>query len=67
MARAFDSVSLVPLENVLQRIKCPEQFITFIINLFNKRSLSIITHYSPTSPFEAGDGIDQGEVMFPLL
>src|SRR6266542_4302308 len=66
-ARAFDSVGMVPLEKALRRIRCPERFITFIINLFSKRSLSIITHYSPTPPFEAGDGIDQGEVMSPLL
>src|SRR6266542_314322 len=67
MARAFDSVGMVPLEKALRRIRCPERFIKFIINLFSKRSLSIITHYGPTPPFEAGDGIDQGEVMSPLL
>src|SRR6266542_4509159 len=67
MARAFNSVGMVPLGKALRRIRCSEQFIVFIINLFSKRSLSIITHYGPTPPFEAGDGIDQGEVMSPLL
>src|ERR1043165_5669702 len=67
MAKAFDSVSITGLNKALQRIKTPDSFIALMTNIFQDRKLSIITHYGPSEPFTAGDGIDQGEVMSPLL
>src|ERR1043165_1600720 len=39
----------------------------YIINLFYERQLKIITAYSLTEEIVAGDGIDQGEVISPLI
>ncbi|GBC38549.1 RNA-directed DNA polymerase from mobile element jockey-like [Rhizophagus irregularis DAOM 181602=DAOM 197198] len=67
MAKAFDSVGMVPLEIALKRIKCPPPLISFIINLFKNRKLRIITAYGLSKSFQAGDGIDQGETISPLI
>ena len=67
MKKAFDSVSLVMLEKVLKRIKLPEIIRTFLLNLFNARRIKIITSYGLTQEFIAEDGLDQGEVVSPLL
>ena len=67
MKKAFDSVSLIMLEKALKRIKLPETIRTFLLNLFNARRIKIITSYSLTQEFTAEDGLDQGEVVSPLL
>src|SRR6185295_9140483 len=67
MKKAFDSVPLESLELALQRVKIPKRTIKYILNLFHKRQLKIITAYGLTEEITAGDGIDQGEVISPLL
>jgi hypothetical protein len=67
MKKAFDSVPLKSLEMALQRVKIPRRTIKYIINLFHKRQLRIITAYGLTEEVTAGDGIDQGEVISPLI
>lgn len=67
MAKAFDSVGLTPLEHALNRIKFPPTLTTLIINLFKDRRMRIITKYGLSDSFVAGDGIDQGEVISPLI
>ena len=67
MKKAFDPVPLESLELALQRVKIPERTIKYILNLFHKRQLRIITAYGLTEEITAGDGIDQGEVISPLL
>jgi exonuclease III len=67
MRKAFDSVSLEMLEKALKRIKLPEVITKFILGLFEKRKIKIITSYGLTNEFEAEDGIDQGEVISPLV
>lgn len=67
MSKAFDSVSLIGLEKALERIKVPGRFTKLMINLFKNRELSVITQFGPAKSFIAGDGIDQGEVISPLL
>ena len=67
MKKAFDSVSLESLELALQRVKIPKKTIEYILNLFHKRQLRIITAYGLTEEIVAGDGIDQGEVISPLI
>jgi hypothetical protein len=67
MKKAFDSVSLESLELALQRVKIPRKTIEYILNLFHKRQLKIITAYGLTEEIVAGDGIDQGEVISPLI
>src|ERR1043165_8636726 len=67
MKKAFDSVPLKSLELALQRVKIPEKMIKYILNLFHKRQLRIITAYGLTEEVIAGDGIDQGEVISLLI
>ena len=67
MKKAFDSVSLRSLELVIQRIKVPRIGKKFIMALFNKRQTRIITAIGLTEPITAGDGIEQGEVISPLV
>lgn len=67
MAKAFDSVGMMPLKKALKHIKLPESAINFIINLFNNRKMRVITAYRLSDIFTAGDGIDQGKVISPLI
>ncbi|EXX57838.1 hypothetical protein RirG_203420 [Rhizophagus irregularis DAOM 197198w] len=67
MAKAFDSIGMIPLTKALERIKCPTDLINFIINLFKNRKLQVITAYGLSKGFYAGDGIDQGETISPLI
>jgi len=67
MRKAFDSVSMHALELSMRRIKFPENLITFIKQLYQDREIRVITDEGPTDFFVAGDGIDQGEVISPLM
>jgi hypothetical protein len=67
MAKAFDSVGMIPLRRALERIKLPISATNFIINLFNKRKMRVITAYGLSDSFKAGDRINQGEVISPLI
>jgi len=67
MKKAFDSVSLEMLDLALRRIKIPEITRSFIIELYKKREMEVLTSCGVTEKFEAQDGIDQGEVISPLV
>src|SRR6185295_15584318 len=67
MKKAFDSVPLESLKLALRRVKIPEKITKYILNLFHRRQLRIITAYGLTEEITAGDGIDQGEVISPLI
>ena len=67
MKKAFDSVSLESLKLALQRIKIPVLGQSFIIDLFNKRQTRIIIALGLTEAIIAGDRIEQGEVISPLI
>ena len=67
MKNAFDSVSLESLEWAFKRVKILQKTRKYIINLFCKQQLKIITAYGLTEEITAGDGIDQGEVISPLI
>ena len=55
------------LQKAMERIKIPNKASTFIINLFENRVLKTITDYGLTQEIIAGDGLDQGETLSPLL
>jgi len=55
------------LQKALQRLKIPHSFITFITNIFTNRKNSIFTDVGTTDPYNVIIGIDQGEVISPLL
>lgn len=67
MAKAYDSVGLMPLCKALGRIKIPTNIVDFIISLFYNRQIRIITSFGLLQPFTGPDGIDQGETISPLL
>jgi hypothetical protein len=67
MKKAFDSVSLTALKAAMERIKLPEITIKIILNLFQGRQSRIITHWGHTEAFVINDGIEQGEVLSPLV
>ena len=58
MKKAFDSVSLEMIEKVLRRIKLSELMIRFLLSLYNKRKIRVITEYGLTKEFEAEDNLD---------
>jgi Reverse transcriptase (RNA-dependent DNA polymerase) len=66
-AKAFDTVNLEMLSKAMERIKIPSKAINFIINLFENRKLKAITSFGLTDEIIAGDGLDQGETISPLL
>jgi ribonuclease HI/endonuclease/exonuclease/phosphatase family metal-dependent hydrolase len=66
-AKAFDTVNLEMLEKALQRIKIPTNITHLIIALFKDRQFRTITEFGLTDVITAGDGIDQGETISPLL
>ena len=67
MRKAFNSVGLKILEKALKRIKLPESMISFILSLYKKRRIKVITSFGLTNKFKAEDGLDQGEVISPLI
>ena len=67
MKKAFDSVSLVSLKLVLQRIKISAIGQNFILDLFNKRQTRIIIALGLIESITARDRIEQGEVIFLLI
>ena len=66
-AKAFDTVNLEMLERALDRIKIHKKATKLIIYLFKDREVRAITKNGLTNPVKAGDGIDQGETISPLL
>ncbi|EXX55892.1 hypothetical protein RirG_221150 [Rhizophagus irregularis DAOM 197198w] len=55
------------LKLALIRLHIPSLLIKFIINLFTRRNNKIITHYGDTIGYRVRIGIDQGEIISPLL
>src|SRR5271163_3985390 len=55
------------LKKALTRIKLSTKTISIIINLFKNRSNTISTIYGSTKTYEVQDGIDQGDLLSPLL
>src|SRR5688572_10331436 len=67
MSKAFDSIGMTPLRYALKRIKLPSIAVDFIVNLFQHRKMKIITNFGLSEELAAADGIDQGEVISPLI
>ena len=67
MRKAFDSVSMTTLELAMKRIKFLENLISFIKHLYKDHEIRVITDNGPTSFFIVSDGIDQREVISPLI
>src|SRR6266496_286205 len=67
MSKAYDRVNIHMLDLAMQRIKFPLALRSLLSNLFTKRTNQVITAHGLTDPYNVLIGIDQGEVISPLL
>ncbi|GBB86319.1 hypothetical protein RclHR1_12740005 [Rhizophagus clarus] len=67
ISKAFDSVNLTMLKFALERICLPASAIMLLLSLFMNRSNWVFTAHGDTSSYWVRIGIDQGEVISPLL
>ncbi|GET62886.1 Down syndrome cell adhesion molecule-like protein Dscam2 [Rhizophagus irregularis DAOM 181602=DAOM 197198] len=67
ISKAFDSVDLTMLRFALERIRLPASAVKFILSLFMKRTNRVLTAHGSTPAYRVRIGIDQGEVISPLL
>src|SRR3954447_22903405 len=67
LSKAYDRVDLHYLKLALQRIKVPTLATDLLINLFTARKNAILTTNGITDYYDVKIGIDQGEVISPLL
>src|SRR6266511_908311 len=67
MSKAYDRVNIFMLQHALKRLKLPPLFIRFITNLFLSRKNRVFTEHGLTDKYDLLVGIDQGEVICPLL
>jgi exonuclease III len=67
MSKAYDRVNIYMLEKAMDRIKLPLGFIRFIKELFLGRKNQVFTAKGLTDPYDVLVGIDQGEIISPLL
>ena len=67
LSKAYDCVNIQLLRKCILRLKIPTSFINLVLNFFMKCTNAIITSDSITMPYQMKVGIDQGEVIFPLL
>ena len=51
----------------MQRIKLPEPITNLIVNIFANRTNQIITNFGNTESYQVHDGVDQGEMIAPIL
>jgi hypothetical protein len=67
LSKTYNHVDWDMLCKAMKRIKFPDLIIKLIINLFENSRKSVISHYRITDFYEMLIGIDQGEVISPLL
>ena len=67
ISKAFDSIDTNMLKLAMERLKIPSGFINLTLELFTNRYNSIITAYGSSDYYKMHIGIDQGEVISPLL
>jgi hypothetical protein len=67
MSKAYDRVNIFMLRKAIERLKIPLPFTNVITNLFLNRKNYVFTAYGNTDPYDVIVGIDQEEVISPLL
>jgi hypothetical protein len=67
ISKAFDSIDINMLRLAMNRLKIPTLFTDLVLQLFSDRSNRILTAFGNTEPYSVHIGIDQGEVISPLL
>ncbi|GBC46185.2 reverse transcriptase [Rhizophagus irregularis DAOM 181602=DAOM 197198] len=67
MSKAYDRVNIFMLEKAMQHFKIPSSFINLTKELFLGRKNSVFTAGGLSNPYDVMVGIDQGEIISPLL
>ncbi|GBC34051.2 hypothetical protein GLOIN_2v1846731 [Rhizophagus irregularis DAOM 181602=DAOM 197198] len=67
MSKAYDRINVFMLEKAMKRIKFPVELINLLTGLSFGRKNKVFTPYGLTDAFNMQCGIDQGEIISPLL
>lgn len=67
MSKAYDRINIHMLKKALERIKMPKKITQILTSLFSNRTNQVFTPTGLTDPFDMITGIDQGEIISPLL
>src|SRR5256884_3770569 len=67
MSKCYDRVDLRILRLAMGRLKIPVNYINLVLNLFQNRRNFVLTDVGVTQDYDVLIGIDQGEVISPLL
>lgn len=67
LSKAYDRMDVKLLRLALDRLSIPSSIFSFFINLFSNRVNRIILEDGLSSEYRVLQGIDQGEVVSPLL
>lgn len=65
--KAYDTISLNMLERAFRRIKLLTKVMELIIGIFRDRRMRVIMPCGPTDMFFSGNGINQEEIISPLV
>src|SRR5438270_1782745 len=67
LSKYYDRVDTRILRHAMTRLKIPLNFIDLVIDLFTNRRNYVLTDFGKTPDYEILVGIDQGEIISPLL
>ncbi|GBC00708.1 hypothetical protein RclHR1_03950004 [Rhizophagus clarus] len=68
LSKAYDRINISLLRLAMARLRIPQTIIELILQLFTDQTNRIILHNDNISdPYQVMQGIDQGEVVSPLL
>ena len=67
MSKAYDRVNIFMLICALERLRIPFNFLRFILKIFGNHHNQIFTSFGNTDSYQVMSGIDQGEIISPLL
>src|SRR6266498_5172064 len=67
LSKAYDRVDITILRKAMERVKIPPACIDFILDFFTYRKNTILTKGGISEFYDVKIGIDQGEVISPLL
>ena len=67
LSKCYDRVNTRILRHAMTRLKIPLNFIDLVIDLFTNQRNYVLTDVGKTLDYDVLVGIDQGEVISPLL
>jgi len=67
LSKAYDRVDLAILRKAMDRLKIPHSCTNFILDFFTHRKNTVLTQGGLSEFYDVKIGIDQGEVISPLL